>query len=312
MDKPLQAFEAAIGGTPLVRLLRLEKALGCSAELLAKVEGKNPAGSVKDRVAKAMIDAAEANGSLAPGGVLIEPTSGNTGIGLAAVGIPRGYRVMLTMPDTMSEERRRLLRAYGAKLVLTPGALGMKGAIEKAQSLCRETPGAIVPGQFENPANPAAHRATTGPEIWAQSEGLVDVLVAGVGTGGTVTGAGGYLKEKNPQLQVVAVEPASSPVLAGGKAGPHGLQGIGAGFVPGVLDVSLLDEVVPVQDQDAYEMGRLLAGTEGILAGVSSGAALWAALQLAQRRQNAGKRIVVILPDTGERYLSTPLFATEE
>ena len=298
-----------IGKTPLVRLNNYAKALGLEAELCVKLEYFNPAGSVKDRVARAMLDDAEARGLLRPGSVIIEPTSGNTGIGLAAVGVSRGYRVILTMPETMSVERRSLLRAYGAELVLTEGAKGMKGAIEKAQALAEEIPGSFIPGQFVNPANPAAHRASTGPEIWADAEGRVDLFVAGVGTGGTVTGVGEYLKAQNPALRVVAVEPADSPVLSQGKAGPHKIQGIGAGFVPEILNTGVCDEIFPVEHEDAFAAARLLARQEGLLVGISSGAALHAATELAKRPENRGKRIVALLPDGGDRYLSTPLFA---
>ena len=298
-----------IGNTPLLRLNRFEAENGLDAVLLAKLEYLNPAGSVKDRVALAMLDDAEAKGLLKPGAVIIEPTSGNTGIGLAAVSAARGYRMILTMPDTMSVERRKLLQAYGAKLVLTDGSLGMQGAIAKAEALAAEIPGSFLPGQFTNPSNPAAHRASTGPEIWADTDGKVDLFVAGVGTGGTITGVGEYLKAQNPGVRVVAVEPAGSPVLSGGKAGAHGLQGIGAGFVPDTLNPTVYDEVIPVTNEDAYAAGRLLARKEGLLVGISSGAALWAAAQLAKRPENRGKYIVVLLPDTGDRYLSTPLFS---
>lgn len=301
--------EKTIGNTPLVRLFALEKSLGLKAKLMAKLEKSNPAGSIKDRAAKWMIDAAERDGLLLPGGTIIEPTSGNTGIGLAAIGIPRGYRVILTMPDTMSVERRSLLKAYGAQLVLTDGARGMAGAIEKAKELYEQTEAAYIPGQFENPANPAAHEATTGPEIWLGTDGAVDVLVAGVGTGGTITGAGRYLRNQNPDIHIVAVEPAASPVLSGGSSGPHPLQGIGAGFIPKVLDRDIYNEVIAVEGNDAYEMGRALVAQEGILAGVSSAAALCAAAEVARRGQYAEKTVVVILPDSGERYLSTPMFA---
>ena len=293
-----------VGGTPILALNRL--GAGLPARVFAKLEYLNPAGSVKDRVALWMIRDAEDRGILAPGGTIIEPTSGNTGIGLAAVGVPMGYRVVLTMPDTMSLERRSLLAAYGAELVLTDGAKGMAGAIEKAEQLQREIPGSIIAGQFDNPANPAAHYATTGPEIWRDMEGRVDILVAGVGTGGTLTGTGRYLKERNPDLEVVAVEPARSPLLSGGTAGPHGLQGIGANFIPANLDRELCSRIVTVTEEDAYDAARRLAKEEGVLAGISAGAALWAALELGKAA--AGKRIVVILPDTGDRYLSTPLF----
>ena len=294
-----------IGGTPLIALSRL-----CpSARILAKLEGFNPAGSAKDRVAVAMIEAAEQQGLLHPGATVIEPTSGNTGIGLAAVAAVRGYRVILTMPDTMSEERRRLLRAYGAELVLTPGAEGMNGAIRKAQELAASIPGSYIPGQFDNPANPAAHYATTGPEIWADTDGAVDIFVAGVGTGGTITGVGRYLKEQNPSVRVVAVEPARSAVLSGGESGSHGLQGIGAGFVPAVLDTAVYDEILPITEETAYAAARDLAGKEGILCGISGGAALAAALEITARPENEGRTGVVVLPDAGDRYLSTPLFA---
>ncbi|MCI8389565.1 MAG: cysteine synthase A [Roseburia sp.] len=301
-----------IGGTPLLRLSRYAKEAGVTgAEILAKLEYLNPAGSVKDRVALAMIEDAERKGILKPGATIIEPTSGNTGIGLALVAAVKGYRAILTLPDTMSVERRTLLAAYGARLVLTDGAKGMKGAIEKAEELKESIPGSVIPGQFENPANPKAHRETTGPEIWEQTGGKVDILVAGVGTGGTITGAGEYLKEKNPAVKVVAVEPAGSPVLSEGKAGAHGLQGIGAGFVPKALDTEVYDEVITITEEEAYAEGRALAVTEGILAGISSGAALKAAGMLAERPENKEKTIVVILPDSGDRYLSTPLFAGE-
>lgn len=308
MSRIYTSVEQLIGGTPLLELRRSGETLGLGAKVLAKLEYLNPAGSVKDRVAKSMIDAAEASGALRPGSVIIEPTSGNTGIGLAALGAAKGYRVIIVMPDTMSVERRQLMKAYGAELVLTPGAEGMAGAIAKAELLARETPGAFLAGQFANPANPAAHHAATGPEIWADTGGQVDIFVAGVGTGGTITGVGTYLKERRPDIKVVAVEPAASPVLSGGPAGPHPLQGIGAGFVPEVLDTSVYDEVIPVSGPDAYEAGRLLGRTEGVLVGISSGAAAWAAFQLAKRPENQGKTIVVLLPDTGDRYLSTPMF----
>ncbi|HPF87500.1 MAG TPA: cysteine synthase A [Candidatus Limiplasma sp.] len=298
-----------IGSTPLMQLDGLMKKHNLPAVILAKIEGKNPGGSIKDRIAKAMIDDAEARGVLKPGAVIIEPTSGNTGIGLAGVAAARGYRLILTMPETMSLERRNLLKAYGAELVLTEGAKGMKGAIDKADELAKATEGAFIPGQFVNPANPEAHRRTTGPEIWADTDGKVDIFVAGVGTGGTVTGVGEYLKSKNKQIRIVAVEPDASPVLSGGTAGPHPIQGIGAGFVPKVLNTAILDEIIRVKGDDAMAAARSLAHEEGMLAGISAGAALWAAMQLAQRPQNAGKHIVVILPDTGERYLSTPLFS---
>lgn len=298
-----------IGKTPLLELTRVETEAGLKARLLAKLEYLNPAGSVKDRVAKAMIDEAEQSGKLKPGSVIIEPTSGNTGIGLASVAAARGYRIIITMPETMSVERRQLMAAYGAELVLTEGAKGMAGAIAKAEELAKEISGSFLPGQFVNPANPAAHYASTGPEIWADTGGTVDIFVAGVGTGGTVTGAGRYLKEQNPAVKVVAVEPADSPVLSGGKAGPHRLQGIGAGFVPDVLDTAVYDEVFPVSAEDAFAAGRLMGRREGVLVGISSGAALHAAMELAKRPENASKTIVVLLPDTGDRYLSTPLFA---
>ena len=297
-----------VGKTPLVELVNLEKREGLKARLLAKVEYFNPAGSVKDRVGKAMIEAAEQSGELKPGAVIIEPTSGNTGIGLASVAAAKGYRMILTMPDTMSVERRALIAAYGAEIILTPGAAGMAGAVAKAEELHQSIPGSIIAGQFENPANPAAHEKTTGPEIWADTEGKVDIFVAGVGTGGTVSGVGRYLKAQNPAVRVVAFEPASSPLLTEGHAGPHGLQGIGANFVPENLDRSVLDEVLTVTDADAYATGRELARTEGILVGITSGAAVWAAAQLARQPENAGKTIVALLPDSGERYLSTPMF----
>ena len=309
MARIYTSVEQLIGGTPLLELTHIEREDGLRARLLAKLEYLNPAGSAKDRVARAMIDDAEASGALKPGAAIIEPTSGNTGLGLAAVGVTRGYRVIIVMPDTMSAERRILMKAYGAELVLTEGAKGMAGAIEKAQELAREIPGSFIPGQFDNPANPRAHYETTGPEIWADAGGQVDVFVAGVGTGGTLTGAGRYLREKNPAVRIVAVEPARSPLLSGGQAGPHGLQGIGANFVPAVLDTSLYDEVIPVTDEDAFAMGRRLGRCEGVVAGISSGAALWAAAQLAKRPEYAGRTIVALLPDTGDRYLSTELFA---
>lgn len=298
-----------IGKTPLLELTHIEKEVGLKAKLLVKLEYFNPAGSVKDRVAKAMIDDAEQSGKLKPGSVIIEPTSGNTGIGLASVAAARGYRIIITMPETMSVERRQLMTAYGAELVLTEGAKGMAGAIAKAEELAAEIPGSFIPGQFVNPANPAAHYASTGPEIWTDTDGEVDIFVAGVGTGGTVTGVGRYLKEQNPAVKVVAVEPADSPVLSGGKAGPHKIQGIGAGFVPEVLDTSVYDEIIPVESDDAFAAGRLMGRKEGVLVGISSGAALHAAMELAKRPENAGKTIVALLPDTGDRYLSTPLFA---
>ena len=298
-----------IGRTPLLELTHLEKKYGLKARILAKLEYFNPAGSVKDRIAKAMIDDAEAKGLLKEGSVIIEPTSGNTGIGLASVAAARGYRIIIVMPETMSVERRQLMKAYGAELVLTEGAKGMKGAIAKADELAKEIPNSFIPGQFVNPANPKAHFETTGPEIWEDTDGGVDVFVAGVGTGGTVTGVGRYLKSKNPAVRVVAVEPKSSAVLSTGVAGPHKIQGIGAGFVPAVLDTGVYDEIIPVENDDALATGRELGKSEGVLVGISSGAALWAALELAGRPENAGKTIVVLLPDTGDRYLSTPLFA---
>ena len=308
MSKIYASVEELIGGTPLLALNHIQQEEGLRARLLAKLEYLNPAGSAKDRVAKAMLDDAEARGLLQPDSVIIEPTSGNTGIGLAAVAAGRGYRTIIVMPDTMSMERRLLMTAYGAELVLTPGAQGMAGSIAKAEELAKQLPHAFIPGQFDNPANAAAHRATTGPEIWADTDGQVDIFVAGVGTGGTITGVGEYLKEKNPQVKVVAVEPASSPLLSKGTAGPHGLQGIGANFVPKVLNTAVYDEVIPVTEEDAYTAGRLIGRREGVLVGISSGAALWAAMELAKRPENQGKTIVVLLPDTGDRYLSTPMF----
>ena len=298
-----------IGKTPLLELTHIEKNDALSARVLAKLEYFNPAGSVKDRIAKAMIDDAEQKGLLKPGSVIIEPTSGNTGIGLASVAAARGYRIIIVMPETMSVERRQLMKAYGAELVLTEGAKGMKGAIAKADELAREIPDSFIPGQFVNPANPAAHLATTGPEIWADTDGKVDIFVAGVGTGGTITGVGAYLKSRNPAVKVVAVEPASSPVLSKGTAGSHKIQGIGAGFVPDVLDTKIYDEIIPVENDDAFATGKRVGREEGVLVGISSGAALFAAIQLAKRPENAGKTIVALLPDTGDRYLSTPLFA---
>ena len=298
-----------IGRTPLLELTHIEKALGLKAKILAKLEYLNPAGSVKDRVAKAMIDDAEEKGLLKPGSVIIEPTSGNTGIGLAAVAAARGYRIIIVMPDTMSVERRQLMKAYGAELVLSEGAKGMKGAIAKADELAAEIPDSFIPGQFVNPANPKAHFETTGPEIYADTDGKVDIFVAGVGTGGTITGVGEYLKSRKPEIKVVAVEPATSPVLSKGTAGAHKIQGIGAGFVPKVLDTGVYDEIIPVANEDAFAVGKQIGKAEGVLVGISSGAAAWAAIELAKRPENEGKTIVVLLPDTGDRYLSTPLFA---
>ena len=298
-----------IGGTPLVEFKNIEKELGLSARILAKLEYFNPAGSVKDRIAKSMIEDAEASGKLKEGSVIIEPTSGNTGIGLASVAAARGYRIIIVMPETMSVERRQLMKAYGAELVLTEGSKGMKGAIARADELAGEIPDAFIPGQFVNPANPAVHRATTGPEIWTDTDGKVDIFVAGVGTGGTITGVGEYLKEQNPAVKVVAVEPAGSPVLSRGTAGAHKIQGIGAGFVPDVLNTAVYDEIIAVENEDAFAAGKKVGRTEGVLVGISSGAAVWAAVQLAKRPENKGKTIVALLPDTGDRYLSTPLFA---
>ena len=309
MSNIYTSADQLIGKTPLLELTHIEKQENLQARLLAKLEYFNPAGSVKDRVAKAMIDDAEAKGLLKPGSVIIEPTSGNTGIGLASVAAARGYRIIIVMPETMSIERRQLMKAYGAELVLSDGAQGMKGAIAKAEELAAVTPGAFIPGQFVNPANPAAHKATTGPEIWQDTDGKVDIFVAGVGTGGTITGTGEYLKSQNPQVKVVAVEPASSPVLSKGTAGAHKIQGIGAGFVPEVLDTKIYDEVIAVENDDAFAAGKLVGKAEGVLVGISSGAAVWAGIQLAKRPENQGKTIVVLLPDTGDRYLSTPLFA---
>ena len=308
MSRIYTSVEQLVGGTPLLELRSIEKEEGLEATLLAKLEYLNPAGSAKDRVALGMIEDAEKRGLLAPGGTIIEPTSGNTGIGLAAVGVPRGYRVVIVMPDSMSRERRQLMKAYGAELVLTPGEKGMTGAIEKAEALAKEIPGSFIPDQFSNPANARAHRETTGPEIWEDTEGQVDIFVAGVGTGGTITGVGQYLKSRKGSVRVVAVEPAASPLLTEGRAGSHGLQGIGANFVPKVLDREILDEIIPVWEADAYAMGRKLGKREGILAGISAGAALHAGVQLAKRPENRGKTIVVLLPDTGDRYLSTAMF----
>ncbi|MDY4222452.1 MAG: cysteine synthase A [Candidatus Faecousia sp.] len=309
MSRIYTSADQLIGHTPLLELTRIEKKYGLNAKILAKVEYFNPAGSVKDRVAKRMIDDAEAAGILKPDSTLIEPTSGNTGIGLASIAAARGYRIIIVMPDTMSVERRQLMKAYGAELVLTPGAQGMKGAIAKAEELAKEIPNSFIPSQFTNPSNPKAHLTTTGPEIWADTDGDVDYFVAGVGTGGTVTGVGQFLKSKNPAVKVVAVEPASSPVLSQGYGGPHKIQGIGAGFVPEVLDTSIYDEIIPIENEAAFATGKEVGRTEGILVGISSGAALNAAIQVAQRPENAGKTIVVLLPDTGDRYLSSPMFA---
>lgn len=303
-----ESMEAMIGRTPLLEARRLGASLSLHARLLLKLEGMNPGGSAKDRVALSMLNDAEARGLIAPGGTIIEPTSGNTGVGLAAVGTARGYRVIIVMPDSMSIERRRLMAAYGAEVVLTPGSLGMAGCIDKAQALAASIPGSYIPGQFDNPANPAAHMASTGPEIWQECAGQVDIFVAGVGTGGTITGTGRYLKEQNPALRVIAVEPAASPLLSQGQSGPHGLQGIGANFIPAALDRSVIDEILPVTEEDAYAACRLLAAKEGVLAGISSGAALHAAIQVARQEENTGKTVVVILPDSGERYLSTGIF----
>ena len=309
MSKIYTSADQLIGHTPLLELVHIEKEENLEAKVLAKLEYFNPAGSVKDRIAKAMIDDAEAKGLLKPGSVIIEPTSGNTGIGLASVAAARGYRIIIVMPETMSVERRQLMKAYGAELVLTEGAKGMKGAIAKADELAKELPNSFIPGQFVNPANPAVHKATTGPEIWEDTDGKVDIFVAGVGTGGTVTGTGEYLKSQNPNVKVVAVEPASSPVLSQGHAGAHKIQGIGAGFVPDVLDTKIYDEIITVENDDAFATGRLIGKHEGVLVGISSGAAVWAAIELAKRPENKGKTIVALLPDTGDRYLSTPLFA---
>ena len=309
MSKIFTSADQLIGKTPLLELVHIEKAEGLEAKVLGKLEYFNPAGSVKDRIAKAMIDDAEQKGLLKPGSVIIEPTSGNTGIGLASVAAARGYRIIIVMPETMSVERRQLMKAYGAELVLTEGAKGMKGAIAKADELAKEIPNSFIPGQFVNPANPAVHKVTTGPEIWEDTDGKVDIFVAGVGTGGTVTGVGEYLKSRNPHVKVVAVEPAASPVLSKGVSGSHKIQGIGAGFVPDVLDTKVYDEIIPVENDDAFATGKLIGKKEGVLVGISSGAAVWAPIQLAKRPENKGKTIVALLPDTGDRYLSTPLFA---
>lgn len=309
MARIYSSADQLIGGTPLLEFTHIEKALGLEAKILAKLEYFNPAGSVKDRIAKAMIEDAEARGLLKEGSVIIEPTSGNTGIGLASVAAARGYRIIIVMPETMSVERRQIMKAYGAELVLTEGAAGMKGAIAKANELADEIPNSFIPGQFVNPANPKAHFEHTGPEIWDDTDGKVDIFVAGVGTGGTITGIGQYLKSKNPEVRIVAVEPKSSAVLSTGKAGPHKIQGIGAGFVPDVLDTKIYDEIIPVENDDAFATGKLIGKREGVLVGISSGAATWAAVELAKRPENKGKTIVVLLPDTGDRYLSTPLFA---
>ena len=309
MSKIFTSADQLIGKTPLLELTHIEKELGLEARILAKLEYFNPAGSVKDRVAKSMIDDAESRGKLKPGSVIIEPTSGNTGIGLASVAAARGYRIIIVMPDSMSVERRQLMKAYGAELVLSEGAKGMKGAIAKAEELAAEIPDSFIPGQFVNPANPAVHRATTGPEIWEDTDGKVDIFVAGVGTGGTVTGVGEYLKSQNPDVKVVAVEPATSPVLSKGTAGAHKIQGIGAGFVPDVLNTGVYDEIIAVENEAAFATGKKIGKAEGILVGISSGAAVSAAIELAKRPENKGKTIVALLPDTGDRYLSTPLFA---
>ncbi len=309
MGRIYTSADQLIGGTPLLELANIEKQNGLEARILAKLEYFNPAGSVKDRIGKAMLDDAEARGLLKPGSVIIEPTSGNTGIALASVAAARGYRTIIVMPETMSVERRQLMKAYGAELVLTEGAKGMKGAIAKAEELSKEIPDSFIPGQFVNPANPTVHKATTGPEIWEDTDGKVDIFVAGVGTGGTITGAGQYLKSKNPAVKIVAVEPASSPVLSKGVSGSHKIQGIGAGFVPDVLDTKVYDEIITVENDDAFATGKLVGRSEGVLVGISSGAAVWAAVELAKRPENKSKTIVVLLPDTGDRYLSTPMFA---
>ena len=309
MSRIYTSADQLIGRTPLLELTHIEREEGLEAKLIAKLEYFNPAGSVKDRIALAMIDDAERSGKLKPGAVIIEPTSGNTGIGLASVAAARGYRIIIVMPETMSVERRQIMKAYGAELVLTEGAKGMKGAIAKADELAAEIPGSFIPGQFINPANPAIHKSTTGPEIWEDTVGQVDIFVAGIGTGGTITGVGEYLKEKKPDVKIVAVEPAASPVLSGGAAGAHKIQGIGAGFVPEVLNTAIYDEIITVEHEDAFAAGKQIGRSEGVLVGISSGAAVWAALQVAKRPENKGKNIVVLLPDTGDRYLSTPLFA---
>ena len=309
MSKIYTSADQLIGHTPLLELVHMEKDYGLEARILAKLEYFNPAGSVKDRVAKSMVDDAESKGLLKPGSVIIEPTSGNTGIGLASVAAARGYRIIIVMPETMSIERRQIMKAYGAELVLTDGTKGMKGAIEKAEELSKEIPDSFIPGQFVNPANPAAHKASTGPEIWEDTEGTVDIFVAGIGTGGTITGVGQFLKSKKPSVKIVGIEPASSPILTKGISGSHKIQGIGAGFIPEVLDTKIYDEIIPVENEDAFAVGKQIGKSEGILVGISSGAALWAAIQLAKRSENKGKNIVVLLPDTGDRYLSTHLFA---
>lgn len=309
MENIKKSAQELIGKTPLVELNNYENKHQLSASIIAKLEYFNPAGSVKDRAALFMIEDAEKTGALKPGATIIEPTSGNTGIGLASIAAMKGYRSILTMPETMSVERRNLLKAYGAEIVLTEGTKGMKGAIAKAEELQKDIPGAVILGQFDNPSNVKAHRETTGPEIWSDTDGKIDIFVAGIGTGGTITGAGEYLKEKNPKLQIIAVEPAGSPILSGGKPGPHGIQGIGAGFIPTILNTEIYDEIIPVENADAYATGKDIAQTEGILVGISSSAAVWAAKKVAMRPENAGKRIVVLLPDTGDRYLSTPLFS---